>query len=79
MRALIAWCLFVAGVLFLTVDVVRLQITGLAVLGVVLLLIWLWLIDAFRRDSWVQTITEDHPDALGSLDELERAHRQEQK
>ena len=77
MRALIAWCAFAAGALFVIVDIVRLQIAGLAVLGVVLLIVWLWGIGAFTREFWIQTITEDHPNALGLLDQLERDHRQE--
>lgn len=77
-RVLIAWMSFAAGSIFITADIIRLRITGLALLGAVLLIIWVWLLDGFRRESWIQTITEDHPDALGSLDIAERAHRQEQ-
>ncbi|NLP82608.1 hypothetical protein HF576_01980 [Microbacterium sp. CFH 90308] len=72
MRALLAWIAFVAGVLFIVVDVVRLSITGLFLLGVVLLVVWAWGIDAFRASFWIAPIDGSHPDALGSLDLLER-------
>lgn len=75
MRVLLAWLAFAAGVVFLVVDIVRLQISGLAVLGVLLLAFWLLLIGAFRRDFWVAEIPSTHPDALGSLDVREREGR----
>ena len=68
-----AWLTFTAGCVFVTVDVVRLNITGLALAGAVMLVLWLWGIGGFRRDFWVEDIGPDHPDALGSLDIRERA------
>lgn len=31
-----------------------------------------WTVGAFKRDTWVETIDGNHPDALGSLDMKER-------
>lgn len=76
-RDILAWMLlFAGGFLFLS-DLFRLQITGLAAAAVALFLAALWLFGVFRPEFWVGDITEDHPDALGSLDLSERAHRQE--
>lgn len=77
LRAHIGWMLLLAGVIYIGHDIVRLNMTGLALLGVVHLILALWLLGVFRRDFWIATITEDHPDALGSLDIAERAHRRE--
>jgi hypothetical protein len=52
MRALLAWIAFTAGALFVVIDIVRLSITGLAVLGVVLLVFWLWGIGGFTASFW---------------------------
>lgn len=59
-RALLAWMAFAAGALYLVVDIMRLQITGLAVLGVVLLVVWLWGIGGFTAGFWSRT-----PDSAG--------------
>ena len=76
-RDILAWMLlFAGGFLFLS-DVARLQITGLALAAVVLLALALWMFGVFRADFWGSPITQDHPDALASLDLAERAHRQE--
>lgn len=72
MRARVARCALVVGCLLILVDVVRLNMTGLALLGVVALAVWLWGIGGLRREFWVTDIDEEHPDALGSLDLLER-------
>ncbi len=66
-RALLAWLAFTAGCIFVTVDIVRLNITGLFLAGAGLLIFWAWGIGAFRRDFWIEDIDSTHPDALGSL------------
>jgi hypothetical protein len=70
--AIFAWLFFVPGVVFVTVDIVRLEITGLFLLGVVFLVLWFWLLDGFTREFWVADIAGTHPDALGSLDLAEQ-------
>lgn len=52
MPAAFAWVFFFPGVLFVTVDVVRLNITGLFLLGVVFLVLWLYLLGGFTREFW---------------------------
>lgn len=54
MPAIVAWVFFAPGVLFVTVDIVRLDITGLFLLGSVFLALWFWLIGGFTRDFWIQ-------------------------
>jgi len=73
MRALIAWIAFVAGVLFVATDIIRLEITGLFILGAVLLAVWLWLIGGFRKEFWDGP--DPDPNALTRLDELDRGTR----
>lgn len=76
-RGLIAWALMLTGCIEILADIVRLNITGLALLGVVDIAVALWLLDVFTREFWnrnhrrplVATITDDH---------LERAHLQDQ-
>lgn len=74
-RLLLAWLAFAAGVLLMLADILHLVVSGRFLLGVVLLVVWAWGIGAFRRDSWVRTIDDSHPDALGSLDLRDRAGR----
>lgn len=52
-RTLIAWGLFIAGVICTAVDVINLRITGLYVLGMTYLVLWAWLIGAFKREFWL--------------------------
>lgn len=86
-RGLIAFVLLALGWISLLADCLDLNPQGLAVAGVVLIILALWLLNVFTREfwnlkprqPWVADITEDHPDALGSLDLAERAHRQETK
>lgn len=70
-RGLLGWCGFAAGVVFVVVDIVRLNITGLFLAGVVCLAFWLWAIGALRRGFWVS----DDP-RLGAIDhDLEEERR----
>ena len=76
-RDILAWmCLFAGGFL-LGSDIARLQITGISAAALLLLVAAVWLFGAFRPEFWFGDISEDHPDALGSLDLAERAHLQE--
>ena len=67
-----AWMFLTPGLVFLTASIIRLQIDGLTVLGVVFLTAGLAIAGVFTREFWVDEIGGDHPDALGSLDHLER-------
>lgn len=71
-RLLIAWMAFITGLAFFTFDLARWDITGLAVAGVALIVVWLWLIGGFEREFWV---ADDPYDATTSLDVLEEQHR----
>jgi hypothetical protein len=62
-RGLLGWCGFAAGVVFVTVDIVRLNITGLFLGGVISLAFWVWAVGGFRRGFWVS----DDP-RLGAVD-----------
>lgn len=68
-RALIAWICFILGVLVIVVDIAMppLMPTGLFFLGVVVLVIWLWLIRAFTRAFWI----DDDPRLAAIDNELE--------
>lgn len=57
LRTLLAWMAFAAGVLFVVVDIVRLDITGLFLLGVVLLTFWVWGIGGFTAEFWFRPMT----------------------
>lgn len=48
---------------------------ALAVAALVLVIALAATCGAFRASTWVMDIPEDHPDALGSLDLLEREYR----
>jgi hypothetical protein len=74
MPAFVAWLFFVPGVVFIVVDIVAppFEPTGLFLLGGAFLALWLWLIGGFTREFWLAEISENHPDALGSLDLMER-------
>lgn len=67
-RTLIAWACFAPGVLLIMVDIARLNITGLALLGLVFLAVWLWGIGVFRGDFWIA----DGPTDVSRLDRLDR-------
>jgi hypothetical protein len=54
MRALTAWAAFTAGVILVTTDIIRLNITGLFLLGVTLLILWFWGIGGFTPAFWNQ-------------------------
>lgn len=70
-----AWFLFfVPGTVLVIASIVRVQIDGTTLIGAVLLVIWAWLIGAFTREFWVADIGPEHPDALGSLDDHDRAN-----
>lgn len=72
----IGWVIFTPGLLIILASFPRLTVDGVTVLGVLLGLLGLWILGAFRWDTWMEDIPEDHPDALGSLDLLEReGHR----
>lgn len=68
MPAIIAWLFFLPGVIFITVDIVRLNITGVFALGVVFLLLWAYLIGVFTKSFWVEDIDETHPESLNRRD-----------
>jgi len=72
-RDLVAWLAFTAGTLFVVADIIRLTITGLFILGAVLLAVWLWLIGGFRKEFWDGP--DPDPNALTRLDELDRGTR----
>lgn len=87
-RGLIAFALLAIGWIAFLADLLDLNPQGLAVLGAVLIGLALWILRVFTREfwnrqprrprePWVANITEDHPDALGSLDLADRANRQE--
>lgn len=61
-RDILAWTLLFAGGFLLLSDVVRLQITGLALAAVALFIVSLWMLGVFRADFWGSPITQDHPD-----------------
>lgn len=52
-RVMCAWVAFTIGVLFVTVDIVRLNITGLFLAGVIALAVWFFLIGGHRPEFWV--------------------------
>lgn len=74
-RAILSWAAFMAGILLILIGIVTLNITGVTVLGVALLFLWLWGLGGFRASFWVEDISENHPDALGSRDIAERSYR----
>jgi hypothetical protein len=51
-RALLAWVAMLAGFVYFLWDVARLNITGLAVFGVLLVVFALWLLGVFTRAFW---------------------------
>lgn len=51
---MIARVFLTIGLILLLADFTRLQTTGVALLGVVFLLLWAWLIGAFTRAFWIQ-------------------------
>lgn len=51
-RLTLAWIAFAIGTLFMLIDIIRLNMTGLGVLGTVLLVFWVWGIGGFRREFW---------------------------
>lgn len=63
-RDLIAWGCFAPGVLLILVDIVRLKITGVALLGLIFLVVWLWGIRVFTAAFWIA----DGPTDLSNLD-----------
>lgn len=67
-----AWMFLAPGLVFLTASIIRLQIDGLTVIGVVFLTAGSAIAGVFTREFWV-----DHPDALGSLDIRERNNRKD--
>lgn len=67
-RDVAAWVAFVLGVLLLLIDVLALRITGVAVAGVVSLLVWAFLVGVFTRDFWFADDVD--PDAHTNLDHL---------
>ena len=76
-RAVTGWTLLALGLIAFAADVARLNMTGLALAGVVVMTLAVWILGGFRREAWIADITDTHPDALGSLDLAERAHHQE--
>lgn len=72
MPAVFAWALFFTpGAVFVTADIVRLNITGLFLFGVLLLVIWLWLIGGLERSFWIADIDDTHPAAISRLDVID--------
>lgn len=60
-RVMCAWLAFTIGVLFVTVDIVRLTITGLFLTGVIALAVWFFLIGAHRREFWdLDRLADEH-------------------
>jgi len=71
MRGLIAWLLFVVGVLFVLIDLFGFhRFGGLALLGVALVVGWGFFIGAHRAAFWVGD--DVAPDDLDRLDRLAR-------
>lgn len=72
----IGWVIFTPGLLIVLASFPRLTVDGFTVIGVLIGIVGLWILGAFTREAWVEDIPADHPDALGSLDLLERkGHR----
>ncbi len=71
MPAVFAWMFFLPGALFIVIDIARLQMSGVAVLGVMFLALWLWLIGGLTRSFWIRYGDDDDPNGDGSLDRLE--------
>lgn len=72
----IGWVIFTPGLLIVLASFPRLTVDGVTILGVLIATIGLWILGAFSLEGWIGDIPEDHPDALGSLDLLEReGHR----
>lgn len=70
--SVLAWTFFPPAVLFITVDIIRLNISGIFLLGVVFLALWAWLLGVFTRDFWVGDIEpETHPGTLSRFDRLD--------
>ena len=69
--AIVAWLWFVSGVLLIVADLIDANPSGLGLLGIVYLILWLWLIGAFRADFWIADTTENHPETLSRLDRLD--------
>ena len=69
MPAIIAWIFFVPGLLFIVVDITDWNLSGLAVLGVVFLALWFWLIGGFTRAFWLQDDVSDEPTGLDVLEQ----------
>lgn len=63
-RALIAWLCFIAALIFMGFDVIDFTITGLFILGVVLLVVWARLLGIFTTAFWLIDGPERHPDEL---------------
>lgn len=76
-RAIFSWAAFAAGIVLVLAGIVTLHINGATLLGVLLLVLWLWGLGGLRLDFWVQTIPDTHPDALGSRDIAERSYRKD--
>lgn len=58
-RVMCAWVAFTIGVLFVTVDIVRLNITGLFLTGVIALAVWFFLIGGNRPGFWITAEAAD--------------------
>lgn len=61
-RGLIAWVLMLLGAICLLADISRLNMTGVAVAGVVLLAIALWILGVFRRAFGAAPTTDRQED-----------------
>lgn len=67
-RQLVGWLAFYIAFAFFGLDIARWTISGLALAGLILLVVWLWLIGGFRSSFWVE---DDPTDEHTLLDELE--------
>jgi len=71
MRAVLAWLAFMLGAFFLALDWFGFgRFSGLAILGLILLVGWFLLIGAHRRSFWIAD--DDYPDELDRLDVFDR-------
>lgn len=71
LKLLVAWCCFAAGVALVIVDIVRppFEPTGVFLLGLIALWLWLLLIGGFHREFWVRDDRYDEPWPLDALEQ----------